>query len=110
MRKPDGKWPRRCRSRSATSWEPRSAITGTSDSGTRRPLGVVYDFDEASAGWTEKTSMPVPAHHIMVAALNGKIYGLGGFVAPEQGTGWSATNRSWVYDPATEELAKMPTP
>src|SRR5206468_1988416 len=91
---------------------PFSDVLAGLDSETRRPFGVVYDFDNASARWTEKRSMPVPAHHVMVAALNGKIYVFGGFVAPEQG-GWSATDRCWVYDPATDtwsELAKMPTP
>jgi hypothetical protein len=57
--------------------------------------------------------MPVPAHHIMVATWNDKIYVFGGFVRPPSIVAWQPIDRAWEYDPATDnwrELAPMPTP
>src|SRR5438067_9535746 len=77
------------------------------DTVTHRPLGLVYVFNAKIGGWAQKKSMPQPAHHIMTAALNDKIYVFGGFLNPanehEETTeaGWQPTNSSWAYDPAT---------
>lgn len=97
-------------------------VIGGLDTQTHRPSGVVYLFDPPNGRWSQKHSMPVPAHHVAVAALNGRIYVMGGFVPPEssqQGApssaeaGWQPTNRSWVYDPNSDtwqELTPAPTP
>ena len=42
------------------------------DTKTDKPIGAVYVFDPASNAWTTRRSMPVPAHHIMTAALGGE--------------------------------------
>src|SRR5215469_5055609 len=67
-----------------------------------------------------RNPMPVPAHHIMTAVLNDKVYVFGGFVVARssgetgaEAAGWAATDRSWMYDPALrqwKELKRMPTP
>lgn len=97
-------------------------VMGGLDPKTGRPVGAVYAFDSAKSEWMEKKGMPVPAHHIMTATLNGKIYVFGGFVSPanpsnrQEGAeagGCQPTNRCWIYDPAIDqwkELKPMPTP
>ncbi|TYL80845.1 Kelch repeat-containing protein [Bradyrhizobium cytisi] len=89
------------------------------DTATHRPLGLVYVFDAKTGGWTQKTSMPQPAHHVMTAALNGNIYVFGGFMNPPAGreetneAGWQPVDSSWIYDPLSDRwksLAPMPTP
>src|SRR5689334_17196163 len=52
------------------------------DPATHRPLGLVYAFDPASQQWSQRKGPPEPAHHVMVAPLDGKIYVFGGFVHP----------------------------
>jgi N-acetylneuraminic acid mutarotase len=57
--------------------------------------------------------MPAPAHHIMIASLNTKLYVFGGFTRPHDFKAWQPTNKAWEYDPANDawkELAPMPTP
>src|SRR5437762_2309998 len=57
------------------------------DAASHKPMGVVYAFDVGRGAWTEKRPMPQPAHHVMTAALDGRIYVFGGFVSsqPEAG-------------------------
>lgn len=83
------------------------------DPHTRRAMGVVYEFDQATNAWAPRKSMPVPAHHIQAAAFDGKIYVFGGFTSSSSTAAWQPSNRSWRYDPAAdrwEPLAPMPTP
>jgi N-acetylneuraminic acid mutarotase len=57
--------------------------------------------------------MPRPAHHLMIAAWQNKIYVFGGFVRPQALSGWQPIDNSWAYDPASDSwkaLAPMPTP
>jgi N-acetylneuraminic acid mutarotase len=81
--------------------------------GVVAPAGYNWAYDPAANAWSDRKSMPVPAHHIMVATLHDKIYVFGGFVRPASLLAWQPINRSWEYDPATDawkELAPMPTP
>jgi Kelch motif len=63
---------------------------------------------------TRRRAVPEPAHHIMRAAHNGKIYIFGGFTLGTQPKmSWQPTKGSWVYDPATDSykpLAPLPRP
>jgi N-acetylneuraminic acid mutarotase len=60
--------------------------------------------------------MPRPAHHAALAAANGKIYVIGGFVVPEKtqipvGAAWEPIDDVWEYDPAADSwktLAPLP--
>ena len=56
-------------------------VFGGWDDGKAR--GVNYEYDPATDKWTKKTPMPRPAHHAALAAANGKIYVMGGFVPPK---------------------------
>ena len=66
--------------------------------------------------WTKKASMPRPAHHAALAAVNGKIYVFGGFVAPATtaiplGGAWEPIDDAWEFNPATDSwkpLAPLP--
>jgi len=81
--------------------------------GVAAPAGYNWMYDAAQDKWVDKAKMPVPAHHIMTAMLDHKIYVFGGFVRPANVLSWQPTNRSWVYDPMADtwkELAPMPTP
>ena len=70
--------------------------------GVVSPAGYNWVYDPATNAWSDRKSMPVPAHHIMVATLNDKIYVFGGFVRPHDFVAWQPINRSWEYDPATD--------
>ena len=57
--------------------------------------------------------MPRPAHHAALAAANGKIYVMGGFVAPSDtalplGAAWQPIDNAWQYDPATDSWKSLP--
>ena len=61
--------------------------------------------------------MPRLAHHAALAAANGKIYVIGGFVPPKDtqiptGGAWEPIADTWEYDPAADSwksLAPLPT-
>ena len=75
--------------------------------------GVAYEYDPATDRWTKKTSMPRPAHHAALAAANGKIYVIGGFVPPKDtaipvGGAWEPIDNAWEYDPAADSWKSLP--
>lgn len=82
-----------------------------------KSLGMVFEYDPASDRWTKKKDMPLPAHHTALAELDGKIYGIGGFIVPRttQQTnppGWEPIDNAWEYDPRSDAwraLAPLPS-
>ncbi|HEY2532298.1 MAG TPA: kelch repeat-containing protein [Xanthobacteraceae bacterium] len=81
--------------------------------GVAAPTGYNWAYDPATNAWSDRKSMPVPAHHIMTATWADKIYVFGGFVRPPSAVAWQPVANAWVYDPATDSwqaLAPMPTP
>ena len=57
--------------------------------------------------------MPRPAHHAALAAANGKIYVMGGFVPPKDtaipvGGAWEPIDNAWEYDPAADSWKSLP--
>jgi N-acetylneuraminic acid mutarotase len=78
-----------------------------------KPKGLVYEYDPAKDAWTKKKNMPIAAHHIALAEVNGKVYVFGGFKYPESGpASWQPLDNTWEYDPGTDNwraLAPMPT-
>ena len=86
-------------------------VFGGWDGGKAR--GVAYEYDPATDKWTKKTSMPRPAHHAALAAANGKIYVMGGFVPPTDtaipvGGAWEPIDNAWEYDPAADSWKTLP--
>jgi N-acetylneuraminic acid mutarotase len=78
--------------------------------------GVNYEYDPATDKWTKKQPMPRAAHHAALAAANGKIYVMGGFVPPADtalplGAAWQPIDNAWQYDPVADSwksLAPLP--
>ncbi len=54
-------------------------------------------YDIAAESWTVATPLPEPAHHLVGAGLNGKMYFFGGL----QTLAFNVANHLWEYDPAT---------
>lgn len=64
---------------------------------------MLFDFDPAQNNWTQKSDMPTARFNLATAAIDGKIYALGGD---------SYLNNNEMYDPTTEvwtSLTPMPT-
>src|SRR5437588_12515269 len=77
---------------------------GTRAAGTLPP--PVEAFDPVAGTWTTKTSMPRARAHFALAAVNGKLYAVGGMLSD----GITATVDA--YDPVTNSWvarASMPT-
>lgn len=103
--------------------EPAEEISGASAGGKMyvfaglapvwKPMGMVYEYDPATNGWTKKQKMALPSHHVAFTTFRDKIYAFGGFVLPESGPpGWVPINNAWEYDPAGDTwkaLAPMPS-
>lgn len=68
-------------------------------------LRDVRAFDTVSGTWSKQKPAPMAIHRPNVAAVNGKVYVLGGLVPT-----YRATGKCWVYDPKVdlwEELDGM---
>jgi N-acetylneuraminic acid mutarotase len=77
------------------------------------PRALVYEYDPGANTWTRKKPMPLPSDHIAFTTLNDKIYGFGGFNAPESGPpALDPIDNAWEYDPAADTwkaLAPLPS-
>jgi N-acetylneuraminic acid mutarotase len=77
-------------------------------------VGTVEEYDIASNTWRKRSSMPTARDHLAVAAVNGKIYAIGGRLGSAFSGPSSPTDVVEEYDPATDTWgnvkAKMPTP
>jgi N-acetylneuraminic acid mutarotase len=63
-------------------------------------------YDVATDTWFRKKNLPEQRHHAMSAAINGRVYVIGG-AQPD----WTATNTVWAYDPAADSFtAVQPMP
>ena len=87
-------------------------VFGGWDGGKAR--GVAYQYDPVTDKWTKKTSMPRLTHHAALAAANGKIYAMGGFIPPKDtaipvGGAWEAhcAQRVGVH-PAADSWKSLP--
>jgi N-acetylneuraminic acid mutarotase len=72
------------------------------DGTPQRSLGTVEEYDIASNRWRERSPMPTARNHFVVAALNGKIYAIGGRLASPFVSLGSDTDVVEVYDPASD--------
>ena len=57
--------------------------------------------------WASVADLPEPRHHAMAAAIDGRLYVLGGFDA----SGFNPVDGAWVFDPAVgtwSEIADLP--
>ena len=79
-----------------------------------KSTGTVEEYDPASNTWRERAPMPLPRNHAVAAAVNGKIYVIGGRVGGAFITsGSSNVDVVEEYDPARDAWgpprAKMPS-
>lgn len=67
----------------------------------RNSSNLVEVFDPATNFWNTAAPMPIQLHHTGAAAVNGKLYILGGYV----GSSFSATTSVYEYDPGANSWA-----
>jgi N-acetylneuraminic acid mutarotase len=76
-------------------------------------VGTVEEYDPATNTWRERSPMPTPRNHTTAAAVNGKIYVIGGRVGAAFIGLASDISVVEEYDPATDKWsaprARMPT-
>lgn len=71
---------------------------------------LVEEYDPATDRWRVRSPLPRALTHVSLAALGGKIYAIGGFVADIHK---EAQGDAFVYDPATDQwniLPSLPAP
>ena len=66
----------------------------------------VLDLNAQANGWKVLAPMPNPRNHIASAAVDGKVYAIGGQHGDDEDTG--EQNEMDVYDPATNVWSKAP--
>lgn len=93
---------------------PGSRETSLHPARPHRSVGTNEVYDPATNRWESRSSMPTARNHAAAAAVDGKIYVIGGRVGSAFITRASNTDVVEVYDPATDQwgalLAPMPTP
>ncbi|KAK2037344.1 galactose oxidase [Colletotrichum somersetense] len=87
-------------------------ITGSSATGVWNNTDLVTLYDVPSHKWTPAAPLPVALNHPNAAAVDGRIYLLGGLAETfDQNGTWRAVPDCWVYDPAQdrwESVARFP--
>jgi N-acetylneuraminic acid mutarotase len=74
-------------------------VTGSDASRNDRTEHWSLDLDNPSANWITRAPLPAPRNHVAGAALNGKLYILGGQTGQDAATVWK--REVWEYDPAS---------
>ncbi len=81
------------------------SLTGLPPAERNRPGSTVEEYDPAANAWTAKASMPTSRYHLGMAALDGKLYAVGGT------SGGYRLATVEQYDPASNTwTAKAPMP
>jgi N-acetylneuraminic acid mutarotase len=65
-------------------------IGGFDESGQVTDIVEVYNINNNS--WAKVAPLPEPLHHTSAASFNGKLYVVGGYIAP-----WSPSNKLFIY-------------
>ena len=80
----------------------------------RLPTNLVQIYDPVASRWSLGPPLPQPIHHIMTAAVDGKLYVIGGEIdGASTGRPEIFVAHTWVHDPAVGgwiARAPMPTP
>jgi N-acetylneuraminic acid mutarotase len=66
--------------------------------GNGAALPTVEAYDPATDGWTERSALPAPLHHVNVAAVGDRLYVVGAL----SGSGFGAVGITLAYDPAAD--------
>jgi N-acetylneuraminic acid mutarotase len=90
-----------------------SKETGLHPTRAQGVTGRVDEYDPATNAWRTKASMPTPRNHHVVAAVNNKIYAIGGRIGAAFITAGTNIDVVEEYDPAAGTWgplkARMPT-
>ncbi len=83
-------------------------IGGTEQEGNAPPnfastLNMMYDPERNT--WQEQALLPHPLSHASVAAMDGKLYAIGGFTEPVH---IGPQNLAFVYNPKTNQWTELP--
>lgn len=68
---------------------------------------LVQIYNATSQAWTRAADLPAALNHPNVAAVDGKVYVLGGLAPDDQGV-WRAVGDAWEYTPATDGWRALP--
>lgn len=84
------------------------AVGGTEQKGQDAPnyastLNMMYD--PATNAWQERAPLPYGLSHVGVAALDGKLYAIGGFTSPVH---IGARYLAFIYDPKKNKWSALP--
>jgi len=84
------------------------AVGGTEQKGQDAPnyastLNMMYD--PATNVWQERAPLPYGLTHVGVAALDGKLYAIGGFTSPVH---MDAHDLTFIYDPKNDKWSALP--
>jgi N-acetylneuraminic acid mutarotase len=60
-------------------------------------LRTVEVYDPVKDTWARRAQLPEGRHHLMAAALDGRLYVFGGALQD-----WAPANNTWAYDPAVD--------
>ena len=83
------------------------AILGGIDESGRNTTDMMQLYDIPSNKWISAAPLPRPLNHVNAAAVDGKIYLLGGLADNGDGA-WRAAPECWVYDPKTNSWETLP--
>lgn len=96
------------------TFSPGAASTTLTPRAPGRSLGTVEEYNPATNTWRARSTMPTARNHLAVAAVNGKIYAIGGRVGAGFITLASNTDAVEAFDPVSDRWtgvrARMPTP
>ncbi|KAJ3526817.1 hypothetical protein NM208_g11005 [Fusarium decemcellulare] len=67
---------------------------------------ILQFYDIHSDAWRSAAPAPIEVNHPNVAAVDGKIYLLGGLSVASDGA-WRAFSESWVYDPHEDQWSSL---
>jgi N-acetylneuraminic acid mutarotase len=76
-----------------------------------KPNQWALNLDNLAAGWQKRADMLMARNHLGVAAVNGKVYAIGGQIGDSEDS--TVSNRVDVYDPAADkwaQVANLPSP
>lgn len=93
---------------------PGSSETNIHPARRHQVFGNVDEYDPKTDTWRARAALPTPRNHHATAAVNGKIYVIGGRIGAAFITSGSNTDVVEAYDPATDTwsrpLDRMPSP
>ena len=83
-------------------------IPDTNGDGGFETTTLVQIYNSTSQSWTRAADLPAALNHPNVAAVDGKVYVLGGLTPDDEGV-WRATGVSWEYSPDSDEWRALPS-